>query len=230
MLYVGLVLGVAAADYVANVEGLRADRVVAALVLLIIPALIGARLLFVLTHWPRYRREPHRIWKPSEGGASMLGGLPLALLVSVPLLAVLQVPLGAFWDVAVFTILIGNIVTRAGCLLNGCCGGRASDRWFAMALTDHHGVRCRRVPVQLFDALLALLMLTGAMALWSRRPFPGAIFLMAAAAYALGRLALDPARADQARAGRLNIQQAMAAAFAAVAIAGLVTAWLRAGN
>ena len=59
----------------------RRSRALTATLLLLPPALFGARLLFVIAHWPAYRQEPRRMWRASEGGAAMYGGL----LVAVPL-------------------------------------------------------------------------------------------------------------------------------------------------
>lgn len=230
MLYVGLVLGVVAGGHAAGLEGLAQGRAVVALALLTIPALVGARLLFVAIHWRVYRREPRRIWRRSEGGAAMLGGLPLAVLASVPLLTTMHVPFAAFWDAATFTIVIGMVLARAGCLLNGCCGGRPTTGWLGLLLPDHHGVWRRRIPTQVLEAAWALLLLGGGVALWDHRPFPGAVFLTTVAAYALGRIVLEPTRELQDWLGRVNVQQMISVAFAALAMVGLLVAWLHAGR
>ena len=124
MLYVGLVFGVIAGNIAAHSAGLDALRVYIAIIVLIVPALIGARLLFVASEWKYYRRNPRLIWNRSQGGFMMYGAVPVMLLCSLPLLRAMHVGFGAFWDVSTFTILVGMIFTRVGCLLNGCCGGR----------------------------------------------------------------------------------------------------------
>ena len=124
MLYVGLVFGVIAGNIAAHAAGLNTLRVYIGTMLLIIPALIGARLLFVASEWKFYLRNPRRIWNRAEGGFMMYGAVPVMLLCSVPLLRALHIGIGAFWDVSTFTILVGMIFTRVGCLLNGCCCGR----------------------------------------------------------------------------------------------------------
>jgi phosphatidylglycerol---prolipoprotein diacylglyceryl transferase len=173
LVYLGLVLGIAAQNYVANAAGLPAGRIFAATLVLLIPALAGARLLFVAAYWEFYRRDPRRIWRCSEGGASLFGGLPLTLLVSIPLLRWLQVPIGSFWDVTSFTLLIGVMAGRFGCLLHGCCGGR------------------RGIPTQLLEVAWALVVLAAEVICWSRMPFPGALFLTGLGAYGAGRFVLD---------------------------------------
>jgi phosphatidylglycerol---prolipoprotein diacylglyceryl transferase len=226
MLYVGLTLGLVAGDYAANLAGMASARVLVAMILLTVPGLLGARLLFIATHWDFYRREPRRIWRRSEGGAAMLGGFVLAVAASWPLLAALELPFGAFWDVATFVMLFWLIFGRLGCLLHGCCSGKASTGPFTLYLPDHHGIWRRRIPTQLLEAGWAILLLLAAAALWSERPFSGALFLSAVAAYALGRIAMQPMREEQDRLCGLNIQQILSAALVALSLVNLLAFWL----
>lgn len=199
MLYAGLLFGVTAENYAANLVGMDSWGVFLATIILLIPALVGARLAYVLPRWGRYRRRPDLIWDRSEGGAAMFGGLPLALLSSVPLLAAIGMPFWAFWDVATFTFLTAAIFTRVGCLLNGCCGGRPSSSRFALRLPSVDGICEKRLPTQLLDAGWCAILLVGAAALWGRLPFPGALFLYGIGGYAAGRFFLEWSR-DRRRA------------------------------
>jgi prolipoprotein diacylglyceryltransferase len=61
MLYLGMVVGLLAQHYAAARNGLDATRTVIATLILLPPALMAARLLFVASHWLIYRREPWRI-------------------------------------------------------------------------------------------------------------------------------------------------------------------------
>jgi phosphatidylglycerol---prolipoprotein diacylglyceryl transferase len=225
MQYIGLTLGMVAGNYVANVGGLNSARVFVATIVLAIAGLIGARLLFVASHWAIFRCEPHRIWSRSEGGVAMQGGLVLAVAVSQPLLAALELPFGAFWDVAVFGMLVWLILGRLGCLLHGCCSGRPSAGRLSLYLPNDRGFWCRRVPAQLLEAGWGVVLL-GAAALWNQRPFPGALFLSAVAAYAIGRIVLQPMRDEQDRVGNINIQQAISAALIALSLTALLVFWL----
>jgi prolipoprotein diacylglyceryltransferase len=227
LLYVGIVLGMIAGNYAANVSGLNSARVFVAMVLLIVAGLVGARLLFVATHWQIYRREPSRIWCQSEGGAAMQGGLLLAVALSVPVLAAIGLPFGAFWDVATFSMLIGLVFARLGCLMHGCCSGRPTEGWFALYLPDQRGVWRQRIPTQLLEVGWGLLILLGAIGLWDKRPFPSAVFLAAVTAYAWGRFVLEPMREHRDRIGTFDVQRALAAAFGTLATAAvLLITWL----
>ena len=82
MLYLGLNLGMVAENFAAQAAHLDTLKVFIATLLLLIPALIGARLLHVITHWSIYRRAPERIWRQTEGGAAMYGAVPFMLIAS----------------------------------------------------------------------------------------------------------------------------------------------------
>jgi phosphatidylglycerol---prolipoprotein diacylglyceryl transferase len=194
LLYVGLVCGVYAGYGAATTMDVDADRTAAGLLILIVPALVGARLWFVASHWELFRREPRRIWRRSDGGAAPAGGLVLAVALSPAVLAALSLQFGAFWDAATFTMLVGMVFTRIGCLLNGCCGGRPSEGRFTLRLPDHEGRWARRHPVQLLELAATVTLLAGALAISADPPFEGAIFLFAAAGYGFARAILHPLR------------------------------------
>lgn len=225
MLYIGLLAGVVAGNCAAHATGTDAFRVFTATFLLLPPALAGARLLHVASHWKDYKETPRRIWNRSEGGLAMYGALPVMLLVSVPVLAALGVGFGAFWDAASFTILTGIAITKIGCLLNGCCAGRPSRSWFAFTLPDVRGVREKRIPVQCLEAAWAVVVLGVACALLGRLPFPGALFLSAAVIYSAGRLALEALREPEPSAGKIAAGTAAALLTAISGTVLLVMQW-----
>lgn len=208
MLYLGLIAGVVGGNAAAHVAGIDAFRTFVATLVLITPALLGARLFYVSTHWKLFRHNLGSIWNQTDGGAAMYGGLPLALLVSVPLLAALRLPFGAFWDVAGITILTGMIFARVGCLLNGCCAGRVSSSWITAYLPNHAGVWERRIPTQSLEAAWALLLLVSSVAIWRWLTFPGELFMFVAAGYSSGRLVLESTRERPRGAARFTIHHA----------------------
>jgi phosphatidylglycerol:prolipoprotein diacylglycerol transferase len=224
MLYLGLVFGITAGNYAAHVTRLDSARVFVATLLLLLPALAGARLLSVFSHWELYQRDLKRIWRRSEGGSALYGGL-VALLLSVPLLAVLHVPFWTFWDVATFTILIAMILTRFGCLLNGCCAGRATQGWYTLSLPNRDGIWQRRLPTQLLEAGWAFLLLVGAVASWHLMPFRGALFLSAVVGYGMGRFVLELTRESQDRVGKLRLHHAISVTLIALALTTFIVVW-----
>jgi phosphatidylglycerol---prolipoprotein diacylglyceryl transferase len=225
MLYVGILCGIAAGTYWADSHHLNAIRVYIAMLVLVVPAIVGSRLLFVVSHWRLYSRQPHRIWQRFEGGAALYGGLIAAFLLSLALLRVLTIPVGAFWDAATITILVGMIFTKVGCLLNGCCAGRPSQSRMGMRLPNEHGVWSRRVPSQILEAAFAMILLLVALALWNRLPFPGGGFLFGLLSYAAGRWVLEPSRETVDQVAGLSLHRAISVGLAACSLVGLFLLW-----
>jgi phosphatidylglycerol---prolipoprotein diacylglyceryl transferase len=214
MLYLGVVFGLVAGNVAANATGLDGARVYLASLILLPVALVGARLASVAASWSAYRGSPGRIWRRSEGGQAMYGGL-VAVPLSAPLLAALHLPFWAFWDVATFTMLTGMIFARVGCLLTGCCAGRPTRSRFGVDLPNHVGVRTRRVPTQHIEAGVGALLLGGAAALAASHPLPGSVLLGSVAVYSLARLFLQPLRESQTRVAGVPALRAVSGALLA---------------
>ncbi len=223
MLYLGCVAGTVAGAVVAGRDGLDAGRFVGATVVLLVPALVGSRLWFVLGHLAEYRDEPHRVWRREEGGSALYGGLVVSAVVAVPVLALFDLPYWGFWDAAVVTMMVGLVLTRLGCAMNGCCAGRPTGGLLGVWMPDRSGVWKRRYPSPLLEAgwvlvLLALVALVG-----TDLPFAGARFLGVVGAYAVGRLAIGATRAATPGAQRANVA-ASVTLLVAVAVAAAVLA------
>lgn len=182
MLTLGCVAGTYAGLAVAVHDGLDGARFVVATAVLLVPALAGARLLYVATHLEHYRAEPRAIWRRADGGSALYGGLALAVAASAPVLWALGLPFAAFWDAAAVTMLVGLAITRLGCRMNGCCGGRP------------YGVRGRRYPTQLLEAGWAVAVLALVLALRPADPAAGELFAAVIGGYAAGRMLLEPLR------------------------------------
>jgi len=184
--------------------------------LLIVPALLGARIWFVLLHWVWFRKQPSVIWHRSGGGSALYGGLLLAVLLSIPLLALAGLPFWTFWDAASVTMLVGLLFTRIGCSLNGCCRGAETTRWFGLRLPDERGKWRRRVPTQPLEAAWATLALVVALLIGGSLPFAGFLFLAVLAGYGGLRLVLDRTRVERTGRGANLI-------FSALLVCGGVT-------
>jgi prolipoprotein diacylglyceryltransferase len=116
------------------------------------------------------------------------------------------------------------VFTKIGCTLGGCCAGRPTSGWFAMTLPNTDGVWCRRIPTQLLECGLAVVLLCGLMSsTW--RPFGGARFLVALAIYAAARLALGPTREKLDRLAGVNAHAAISAMLLVASVATFAIIW-----
>ena len=223
LLYLGLVAGVLCGNLAARAAGLDPLRVYVATFLLLLPALAGARLLYVACNLARYRGRISAVWSRQDGGAAQYGGLILAVPLSFPILRSLDLPIAAFWDVGLVTILVGMIPTRVGCFLNGCCAGRPSSAWCSLVLPNTRGEWTRRIPTQWFEALFAAAILVSGILLWDRMPFPGAFALYAVACYGAGRLILESLR-ELPPGKQFTVEHAISAALLVLSLTAFTLA------
>jgi phosphatidylglycerol---prolipoprotein diacylglyceryl transferase len=212
MLYLGCVVGIAAGAQIAGRDGVDWTRFALAAFLLFIPAVVGARLWYVVKHLESFRVDPRRIWRRGDGGAALDGGIILMVVASVPLLALAGISFWRFWDAATFSLMIGCIITRFGCTMNGCCAGRPTNGPLGVWLPNHRGEWRRRFPTPLLEAAWCAALLVGAFSARSYLPFVGALFPAAIAIYVVGRILLEPTResANPARTVRFNVIVAIA--------------------
>jgi phosphatidylglycerol:prolipoprotein diacylglycerol transferase len=126
--------------------------------------------------------------------------------------------------VAVFTMLVGMIFARIGCLLHGCCCGRPSRSWISLHLPNHAGRWEMRLPTQCLEAGVAVILLVFAIAVRRTVAFPGALFWQVTVGYASGRLVLESTR-EERRDGQFSIHHVISLILIVVSCAALKAHW-----
>ncbi|MBW3579250.1 MAG: prolipoprotein diacylglyceryl transferase [Actinobacteria bacterium] len=195
MLYLGCVLGTWAGAWMASQRDLDVSRFVIATIALLLPALGGSRALYVLQHRDHFRDDRRAVMRRGAGGATLFGGLALVIPVSIVVLWLAHLPYWRFWDAASVTMLVGLAITRVGCLMNGCCVGRATQGWYGVVLPDVHGRWERRIPTQLLEITFAIVMLAIVLTVQPHVEVDGVIFAAVVGSYTLARFATRSLRA-----------------------------------
>jgi phosphatidylglycerol:prolipoprotein diacylglycerol transferase len=224
MLYLGSVFGIVAGAAFASGLGMSAQRFALAAVVLLVPAFVGARLWYVLQNLAYFRERLERVFRPMDVGAAQDGGLVLSVLVSVPLLWAAQLPFWAFWDAAAVTMFVGSIVTRVGCLMNGCCAGRTTEAWVGVLLPNHRGEWKRRYPTPVFEAALSGLMLAGLLSGQRLHPQTGLLFGGCLVVYAIMRPVIALTRETDNFARMMRISVGVSTVFLAFGVLFIASA------
>lgn len=185
----------------------------------VLAGLAGGKIRYVATHK----------WRSFDGWSVQGFVAGAAALAAAAPAAGLGVPAAAYYSTAAAGLLTGMGIGRPGCFWAGCCVGRPTTaRWGVWSSDRRTG--CRRVPVQLMEALLALaagMMAVGA-ALAAGPAGAGPAAIAAPAAYTLGRQFLLGLRADPPRRSARSglVMAAVSASALAAGIALLaVGAW-----
>ncbi len=209
----------------AQAENLDPDRTAVAVLILLIPGFIVARLFYVGRNWDHFRADPRRILRRSEGGLSLYGGLFGILAGAVPVLWALGLPFAPFMDALVLGLLGGLVIAKGGCLLNGCCFGRPTGHWCGANLPDQRGEWRRRFPSQPLEMAWAAIVLLLLLVWRNLSPPPAGVLACAAVALQpAGRLFLQRLRAESA-AENAAVWRTCALLSAAGLAAGLLI-WL----
>jgi phosphatidylglycerol:prolipoprotein diacylglycerol transferase len=109
----------------------------------------------------------------------------------------------ALWnlaDVLAPSVALGHAFGRVGCLMNGCCFGRACDLpWAIHFPADHetHGADVH--PTQIYEAGLDFALYAALAWLFRRRRFEGQVFATYLISYAMVRSVVELFRGDYPR-------------------------------
>jgi phosphatidylglycerol:prolipoprotein diacylglycerol transferase len=171
---------------------------------LIIGGIIGARILYIFTFWrEQFAENPFpEIFMIQHGGLVYYGGLIGASLGCILYARVRKVPLWKLADVMAPSIALGYVFGRIGCLMNGCCYGRACSMPWAIRFPVKHathplGMEATPVhPTQIYDSLLSLGLYLGLAWLYRRKKFDGQVFAVYLVCYALTRSFVEYFRGD----------------------------------
>jgi phosphatidylglycerol:prolipoprotein diacylglycerol transferase len=135
--------------------GLLPDQVSDVSFYAIIGGILGARAFFILQDLPYYLKNLDKLFAIQFQGLTSFGGFIVGGIVAYIVCRKKKISPVAFLDLAAPAFLIGHIIGRIGCLLNGCCHGRPSDHAFPFAAysSENH---MHNVPAQLYDSVMNL--------------------------------------------------------------------------
>src|SRR5207249_11704823 len=204
LLAAAYLLGLKLAMTRAQKRGLDHNRVLDLGIYIIISALIGAKLLLLVTDFSTFRNDPKELLTLARSGGVFYGGLILAVVVALWYIRRAGLPLWTTCDVFAPGIALGHVVGRFGCLFAGCCYGKPTTKAGGVTVTDPFapanvgrplGVPLH--PTQLYEAGAELLIL-GTL-LWTERkgrPFAGRTFWLYMLLYAISRFIIEFFRGD----------------------------------
>ena len=201
MVMLGFVAGMWTASRRALQAGFDPERVLDLGPWLIIGAVIGARCLYVATFWRdefagQSWTAVFMVW---HGGLVYYGGLAGASLGCILYTLLKKVPLWSTADVLAPSIALGQAFGRVGCLLNGCCYGRACVWPWAIAFPADNAARAPTTPVhptEIYESLLSLALYAWLAGRFRRRKFDGQVFAAYLIGYALVRSLVELFRGD----------------------------------
>jgi phosphatidylglycerol:prolipoprotein diacylglycerol transferase len=125
MLALSFLLGIYLASYRAKKRGVDVQQILDLSIYIIIAAVVGSRLAYIVFHLEDYHSllDVFALW---QGGATLYGGLLLAILASYIFTVKRRADFLLLADTMSPSIALGVALTRIGCFLSGCCFGKAT--------------------------------------------------------------------------------------------------------
>ncbi|MDY0003494.1 MAG: prolipoprotein diacylglyceryl transferase [Polyangia bacterium] len=212
----GIMLGIYLGYRQARRVGLPTDDFLDLCFFGLIAALLGSRLLFVLTNWDRFRGDPWRSFAIWEGGLVFYGGVLSACAVGLYFMWRRKLPFLGSGDVIAPVLSLGHAFGRLGCHFAGCCWGKAcpsppgvrfpreSVAYENMAASGKLDPNLAQAtpplhPVQLYEAGGELLIFAVLVWLGRRKRFDGQVFFVYLLLYGVLRLVTELFRGDAER-------------------------------
>jgi phosphatidylglycerol:prolipoprotein diacylglycerol transferase len=231
LLAAAYLLGLKLAMARAKTRGLDHNRVLDLGIYIIISALVGAKLLLLITDFRSFTSNPRELLTLARSGGVFYGGLILAVSVALWYIRRIGLPLWTTCDVFAPGIALGHVVGRFGCLFAGCCFGKPTSVPWAITFTDPFAAANVGTPLgvplhptQIYEAgaeLVILLLLLGTER--KGRPFPGRTFWLYMLLYGISRFIIEIYRGDErGMVGMFSTSQFISLLLVPLAIAMLV--------
>src|SRR5215471_7129247 len=230
LLAAAYLLGLQLALTRAKARHLDSARVMDLGIYIIISALVGAKLLLLVTDFQTFRSNPAELLNLVREGGVFYGGLIVAVTVALLYIKRVGLPLWTTCDVFAPGIALGHVVGRFGCFFAGCCFGKPTSVPWAITFRDPFAaanvgtpLNVPLHPTQLYEAgaellILILLLVTEK----SGRKFAGRTFWLYMLLYSMSRFVIEFYRGDE----RGNVGPFSTSQFVSVILAPLAIGML----
>jgi len=101
-------------------EGEDANKILDLCLYVLVAAVVGSRILYVLVNWSAFRHDPFEIVRIWHGGLVFYGGFIGAVITGLWYIGRKRLPLLKTADIMAPSIAFGQFVGRIGCFFAGC--------------------------------------------------------------------------------------------------------------
>lgn len=210
-----LLLGVNLSTWLAERRKMDPDMVADLAFALVLGALPGARIYYVLFQWRDYVGHPEKMIAIWEGGIAIHGAVLGGMLAGWAFARWRKISFWALTDIVVPSLILGQAIGRWGNFFNSEAYGAPTDLpWKLLIPPDRRMLGFESVayyhPTFLYESLWNLGVFGLVMVLvlkFGQRLKPGMLFCFYAIAYSCGRFWIEGLRTDSLMAGPLKMAQ-----------------------
>jgi phosphatidylglycerol:prolipoprotein diacylglycerol transferase len=196
----GFALGIWTAVKVGKAQGVPSPQVMDMAFVMIVCAIIGSRLFYVLINFSYYKAHPLDILKLWQGGLVFSGGLVATTAAMLWYLRRHQLSFWSTGDLWAPSLALGQAIGRIGCFMAGCCYGRPTGSSWGVGFTHPKALAPLNIPLyptQAFEAFSGFVIFLILLFLHGKRKFEGQVFLWYLILHSTARLFVERFRGDE---------------------------------
>lgn len=186
----------------ASRRGFKENDVYDLLLVVLIFAVLGSRLYYVVFNWDYYGANPSQILNFRGGGMAIHGGVIFGLISGYVFTRIRKLDFYQLADMAAPGLILGQAIGRWGNFANGEAHGGPTDLPWAITVD---GMKVH--PTFLYESIWNLLVFGFLLWYLDRRKFNGEGFLMYGILYSIGRFFIEGLRTDSLMLGSLRMAQ-----------------------
>lgn len=182
-------------------------------VLVVLCAIVGAKLLLIINDFGWYMSHPGEIFSLAmvQAGGVFYGGVIAALIAATYYMRKHHMPALRTCDTFAPGLALGHSIGRLGCFAAGCCFGKPTNHWWGVVFTNPlaHSIsstplNVRIEPTQLFESAIEFLNFLILYTLLRRKKFEGQVIGSYLFLYGIARFFLEFIRNDPDRGSMFN--------------------------
>lgn len=220
----GVAVAVLVAGRLAQRAGMVPDQVYNVALWAIPGGIIGARLFHVVDKWDFYSQNLGAIIRLTDGGIAIWGALIGGFVAGVISAKINGYSIGKLADVAAPGIILGQMVGRVGCTINGDAYGAPTSMPWGVVYSNPGAFLppswiADRVPTHpwpIYEILASAVILFVVWKLWGRVKPAGSLFLIYLSLYAFARFFLTFLRQEELHL--IQLQEAQIVSLVVLAI------------
>jgi len=225
----GFVSGILVTVKLGKEDGFPPQQVMDMAFIMILWAIVGSRLLYILINFSYYRAHPLDALKIWEGGLVFSGGLVAVAVAMAWYLRRRRLPFWKVGDLWAPALALGQAVGRMGCFMAGCCYGRPTDLPWGIVFSHPHTLAPPNIPLhptQLYSSFGGFAIFFVLLFLHGKRKFEGQVFLWYLILHSTFRLFVERFRGDERGllpGTEMTLTQLLATVILILAVVGLFT-------
>ncbi|HVZ15769.1 MAG TPA: prolipoprotein diacylglyceryl transferase [Terriglobales bacterium] len=209
----GVLTGLMVTTKLAKSQGINPDDAWNLGVMVVLAAIVGAKLLLIINDFSRYAVHPGEIFSLTmlQAGGVFYGGVLAAIATAIYYVRKHHMPTLRTCDTFAPGLALGHSIGRIGCFAAGCCYGKPTHHWWGVIFTNPLanqisgtplGIRIE--PTQLFESAIEFVNFLILYALLRHKKFEGQVIGAYLFLYGIARFFIEFIRDDPERGSMFN--------------------------